>query len=425
MAAINQICDEKNLPPEVVIEAIEAALAAAYKKDYGKKDQEVEVKFNEETGEAQVYTLKEVVPEVEDEFLQISLKDAQKIDKKTKLGNKVRIEETPVDYGRIAAQTAKQVIIQRIREAERDIVFSEYKDKEGELLVGSVQRVEGNNVFVDLGRATGIMFAADQIPGERYYIGQRIKVYLVSVDKNIKGPNITLSRSHPDFVRRLFEMEVPEIPAGIVEIKGISREAGSRSKVAVVSKQEGVDPVGSCVGQRGTRVQAIISELGEEKIDIILWDEDLAKYISNALSPAKVSEIKINEKNKEAKVKVPTDQLSLAIGKSGQNVRLAAKLTGWKIDIEGAESKEQEAENKKQEEGEEVKSKKEKVKSDEKIEAREEVKETKEQKNREAEEQESDKEGKKSSDASVGAPITNREAISDNDEEEAEKSQGD
>lgn len=336
MAAINQICDEKNVSKEKVLDIINSGLSAAYKKDYGTKDQEVEAQIDPETGEAKVFVIKEVVLEVEDENIQINLADAKKLKKDVKVGETVKIDSTPPDYGRIAAQTAKQVIIQRIREAERDVIFSEYKDKEGTLLNGVVQRVENNNALIDLGKATAIMFPSEQIPGEKYYPGQRIRVYIVSVDETSKGPQVVVSRSHPEFLRRLFELEVPEIPAGTVEVKSISREAGERSKVAVMSTQESVDPVGSCVGQRGMRVQAIISELGREKIDIILWDEDPAKFIAAALSPAKVTEVKINKKDNEAKVKVPEDQLSLAIGKSGQNVRLAAKLTGWKVDIEGA-----------------------------------------------------------------------------------------
>lgn len=348
-AAINQICDEKNLSKEVVLKTIEAALAAAYKKDYGKRDQKVEVAFDEETGQAAVKIIQEVKEKVEDSCLEISLEEAKKIKKDIKIGEEIAIEVTPPDYGRIAAQTAKQVIIQRIREAEREAIYSEYKDKEGELLVGTVQRIEGSNAFVDLGRATGIMFPSEQIPNEKYYVGQRVKIYLSSVEESNKGPQIILSRSHPNFVKKLFALEIPEIASGSVEIKSIAREAGYRSKVAVASHQEGVDPVGSCVGRRGTRIQAIISELGEEKIDIILWDSDISKYITNSLSPAKVTEIKIAEKKKEAKIKVPEDQLSLAIGKGGQNVRLAAKLVGWKIDIEGEKKTKEKEKNKKEE----------------------------------------------------------------------------
>jgi N utilization substance protein A len=335
-SAINQICTEKNIPKEVVIETIEDALAAAYKKDYGNKKQEVRVELSE-NGDAVVFVSKEVVEEVEDKLTEISLADAVKFNKGAKVGDTIEIKDIPSDFGRIAAQTAKQVIIQRIREAERDMVFGEYKDKEGEVINGNIQRIEGNNVIVDLGKASGILFPNEQIPTEKYYIGQRLKFFVVRVEQNARGPQIVISRSHPGLVKRLFEMEVPEILSGIVEIKSIAREAGERTKIAVFSNQDGVDPVGSCVGQRGVRVQAVMSEIGEEKIDIILWDEDPKVYISNALSPAKVSEIKINEEEKKTSVTVAEDQLSLAIGRQGQNVRLAAKLTGWNVDIQGGD----------------------------------------------------------------------------------------
>lgn len=340
LAAINQICDEKNIPKEVVIKTVEDALAAAYKKDYGHKEQEVRVELDPKTGNTRVFVIKEVVEkeeDVENNYLQISLAEAKKIRKEVKVGETVEIENFPKDFGRIAAQTAKQVIIQRIREAERDIVFAEYKDKEGELINAVVQRIEGSTVIVDLGRASGVLFANEQVPGERYYVGQRLKVYIVKVEQTAKGPQVVISRSHPGVVRRLFELEVPEIESGIVEIKTIAREAGHRTKIAVSSNEENVDPVGSCVGQRGIRVQAVIAELGEEKIDVILWDEDPEVFITNALSPAKVININTEEKEKKATVKVQEDQLSLAIGKQGQNVRLAAKLTGWNVDIKGSD----------------------------------------------------------------------------------------
>lgn len=336
-AAIEQICEEKNIPKDIVLETIEAALAAAYKKDYGNKNQEVRVALDEETGDMVAYISKEIVDEVEDEYTQISIENASKFDKNAKVGETLEIKDMPKDFGRIAAQTAKQVIIQRIREAERDIVFSEYKDKEGEVINGNVQRIEGNNVIIELGKSSGILFPNEQINDERYYIGQRLKFYVVRVEQNAKGPQIVLSRSHPGLVKRLFELEVPEVLAGIVEIKAIAREAGQRTKMAVATTQEGVDPVGSCVGQRGVRVQAVMNEIGEEKIDIILWNEDQKAFIANALSPAKISTIELNEEEKKATVKVPEDQLSLAIGKQGQNVRLAAKLTGWNVDIEGGD----------------------------------------------------------------------------------------
>ena len=335
-SAIDQICSEKNISKEVVIDTIEDALAAAYKKDYGNKKQEVRVELSDD-GSTIVYVSKEIVDEVEDKFTQISQEDAFKFKKDAKVGETIEIKDMPSDFGRIAAQTAKQVIIQRIREAERDMVFGEYKDKEGEVINGTVQRIEGNNVIIDLGKASGVLFPNEQIRDERYYVGQRLKFFVVRVEQNARGPQIVISRSHPGLVKRLFELEVPEILSGVVEIKSIARESGERTKIAVSSTQDGVDPVGSCVGQRGVRVQAVMSEIGEEKIDIILWDEDPKVYISNALSPAKVSEIILNEEEKKAEVKVAEDQLSLAIGRQGQNVRLAAKLTGWNVDIQGGD----------------------------------------------------------------------------------------
>lgn len=333
--AINQICDEKNLSRDVVMETVKAALASAYKKDYGSRDQEVRVEIDEDTGEIQVYVIKEVVDEVEDEMTQMSIEKADRIKKSVKVGDTVEILDIPADFGRIAAQTAKQVIIQRIREAERDMVFEEFQDKEGELVSGVVQRVESDTVIVDMGKATGVLYRSEQMAGEHYYTGQRIKVYVVKVESATRGPQIVLSRSHPDMIKKLFEMEVPEILAGTIEIKSIAREGGERTKIAVFTDQEGIDPVGALVGQRGSRVQSVMSEIGEEKIDIILWDSDMQTYITNALSPAKVIEVVLDEAEKKATVKVPEDQLSLAIGKKGQNVRLAAKLTGWNVDIAG------------------------------------------------------------------------------------------
>ncbi len=349
LAAINLIAEEKNLPRDIIIETVQAALAAAYKKDYSDKDQEARAELDEETGEVHIYESKVVVPDgqVENEFLQIGLTAAKKIDKKAvvraaDLENEiepymVEMEAHPEDFGRVAAQTAKQVIIQRLREAEREIVFTEYKDKEGLVLNGSVQRVEGSMAYVDLGKATGVLFASEQIPGERYYTGQRLKVYVVRVEQTARGPQIVLSRAHSSMVKHLFELEVPEIEAGSVEIVGIAREAGIRSKVAVQSNAAGVDAVGTFVGGRGSRVQAVMSDLGEEKIDIIPYAEDAETFIANALSPTKVVSVSLNETDKKAVVRVPEDQLSLAIGKQGQNVRLAAKLTGWNIDIISAD----------------------------------------------------------------------------------------
>ena len=337
ISAIEQICDEKGLAKEIVLEAIEAALAAAYKKDYGDRDQEVRVTLDEVSGEPRIFVSKEVVEDVENPFLQISVADAQKYKKGAKLEDTIEYEEDNKDFGRVAAQTAKQVIVQRIREAEREVVFDEYSDKEDTILNAVVQRVEGNNVFVDLGKASGIMFPAEQIRGEHYYPGQRLKVYVVRVEQTARGPQIVISRSHPNMIKRLFEMEVPEIESGTVEIMGVAREGGNRTKIAVKSNADGVDAVGTFVGGRGARVQAVMADLGEEKIDIVPFSEDDKTFIASALSPTKVISVTLNEAEKKATVKVPEDQLSLAIGRQGQNVRLAAKLTGWNVDIDGAD----------------------------------------------------------------------------------------
>ncbi|MEI7891181.1 MAG: transcription termination factor NusA [bacterium] len=366
-SAILQIAEEKGIAKSAIIETIEAALSAAYKKDYGKRGQRIHAKFNEVGGNTNFFLIKDVVDETLREFAlegseeneeeennppaggdgeeklprfnperDMLLDEAKKIKKDAKIGDVIEIELEPqTEYGRVAAQTAKQVIIQRIREAERDSMFAEYKGKEGEVVSGTVQRIEGRNTYIDLGKSIGVLFPQEQVQGEMLRIGQRVKVYLNKVESDPKGPGITLSRIHPDMVRRLFELEVPEIFAGTVAIKSIAREAGSRTKLAVSSDEEGIDPIGSCVGQKGTRVQAVIEELGGEKIDIIEWSEKPEKFIAAAISPAKVVGVEINADKKEAKVSVPEDQLSLAIGKQGQNVRLAAKLTGWKIDVIG------------------------------------------------------------------------------------------
>ncbi len=335
-AALNQIAEEKDLDKAEILKMIEVSLAAAFRKDYGKKDQNIVVEFLPETLGTKVYDVKKVVEVVEDPVKEFTLEDAKAHKKNAKVGDEIKIDITPktgAKFGRIAAQTAKQVIVQKIREAERGVLFTDFKAKERQLVSGIVQRIEGDTVLVDLTKATGVLFPSEQIKGEKYTIGSRIKVLILHVEPTAKGPKITLSRSHPDVVRRLFELEVPEIFNGIVEIKAIAREAGSRSKIAVWSSQEGVDPIGACVGQRGTRVQVIMSELNGEKIDIISWSEDPVKFIANGLSPAKILNVTLNEELKEAKVGVLEDQLSLAIGKAGQNVRLAARLTGWKIDI--------------------------------------------------------------------------------------------
>lgn len=341
MGAVEDICQEKGLSKEVIIEAVEAAIAAAYRKDYGKPKQVIRAKMDPVSGATEmfrVYEVKETEEEIEEPEKELLLPDAKKFDKKAEIGGEVLIKlPHEEDFGRIAAQTAKQVIIQRLREAERDMIFSEYKDREGQVLNASVQQVDGRNVIVSLGKANGILFPSDQIHAERYYIGQRMKVYVSEVAQTARGPQITVSRTNEGLIRGLFENEVPEIASGSVEIKSIAREPGSRTKIAVIANEEGIDPVGSCVGQRGTRVQAILAEIGEEKIDIVLWDEDVEQFIMNALSPAKTERISISSKEHKATVTVSKENLSLAIGKGGQNVRLASKLTSWGIDIVQAE----------------------------------------------------------------------------------------
>jgi len=333
LEALADIEKEKGIDKEILLEAIEAALISAYKRNYGGSANNVRVQIDRQTGEVRVFSRKSVVENVVDENTQISLADAKKIDPRYEIDDIVESEVTPKEFGRIAAQTAKQVVVQRIREAERDILYEEYADREGDIITGIVQRHEMKNVMVDLGRAEGILTPQEQMPNETYRQNDRIKVYIVQVNKTTKGPQILLSRTHPGLLKRLFELEVPEIHDGIVEIKGIAREAGSRSKIAVTSNDENVDPVGSCVGPRGMRVQAAVNELKGEKIDIVKYDPDPSQYIANALSPAKVLSVQLEEEARVARVIVPDRQLSLAIGKEGQNARLAAKLTGWKIDI--------------------------------------------------------------------------------------------
>lgn len=336
--ALDQIEEEKGISQEEILAMIEASLAAAFRKDYGNRDQNIEVEFDAENLSAKVFDVKTVVEVVEDPQKEIDVEAAQELKKGAKIDDVIRTEVTPEDgaqYGRIAAQTAKQVIIQKLREAERNMQFSDFKAKERTLVSGVVQRIEGDTVLVDLGKGTGVLFPSEQIRGEKYAIGQRVKVLVLHVEPGQRGPKITLSRSHPDIVRKLFELEVPEIYNGVVEMKAVAREAGSRSKIAVHSTQEGVDPIGACVGQKGTRVQTVMAELGGEKIDIIEWSDDTVKFIANSLSPAKILNVQLDEEEKAANVGVLEDQLSLAIGKAGQNVRLAARLTGWKIDING------------------------------------------------------------------------------------------
>jgi len=372
--ALGQIAEARGISAEKIIETIEAAIATAYKKDYGKKGQKIKAKFNPVSGDAQFWQIKLVVDasmlyteeEIEqlkekkiipaedfavqqegqeppkkvvfNEEKHIMLEDAKKDYPKIKVGEEIEIPLTAKqDYGRIAAQTAKQVILQKIREAEKETIFSEYRSKEGELVSGVIKRIEGGAVFVDIGKTLGILNREEQIPGEFYRPGQRLKFYILKVDDTPKGPMVLLSRAYPKLISKLFEIEVPEISAGTVVIKSIAREPGFRTKIAVESTEEGIDPIGSCVGQKGTRIMAVINELGGEKIDVIEWQNDPAKFIANALAPAKIIEVKIGEKN-TAEVVVPEDQLSLAIGKDGRNVRLAANLTGWKIDIKAGES---------------------------------------------------------------------------------------
>jgi len=337
--AINQICEEKGLDRTIVVEAVEAALAAAYRKDYGSPRWIVRAKLNEaditKTAMFRVFQVVENEEALEDEEQQLLLDAAKKMNADAKVGEEVE-EELPehADFGRIAAQTAKQVVIQRLQEAERSMLYIEYKQHEGNLLNGTIQQIEGRDVIVNLGKINAVMPANEQVRQEHYYGGQRMKVYVVGVEETSRGPRVIVSRAHPQFIAKLFELEVPEIQSQTVTIEGIAREAGSRTKMSVAAHQEGLDPVGSCVGQRGIRVQAVLAELGDEKIDIILYDADPKAYIANALSPAEVDSIEIDEKQGRAKVFVPADQLSLAIGKGGQNVRLAGKLASLNIDIE-------------------------------------------------------------------------------------------
>ena len=332
MDAINDLVKEKGITKDVIMEAIESALVSAYKKNYGTAAN-VRAEMNEETGDVEVLMQKEVVEEVEDDATQISLEEAQEIDPRYQVEDIVEYQVTPKDFGRIAAQTAKQVVVQRLREAERGMVYDNYIKRQGELVTGVVQRISNDTIFVNIGNTEGILVKGERASGERYRVNDRIKAYIMDVRKSNKGPQIFLSRTHPGFVEKLFELEVPEIEDGDVVIKSIAREAGSRTKIAVYTEDEDIDPVGACVGQNGNRVRNIVDELWGEKIDITTWDDDPAILISNVLSPAKVEAVAIDEEEKAAIAVVPDYQLSLAIGKEGQNVRLAARLCGWKIDI--------------------------------------------------------------------------------------------
>ncbi len=370
-SVLTQLEEERGIPREKIIEAIELALATAYKKEYGKKGQIIRAKFDMNSGKTEMFQVKKVVddttvvmneedlpefdPSAEDTQPTVDLfnpehhimiDDARRIKKNVTLGEEMIFPlEAQDDYSRIAAQTAKQVIMQKIREAEKVSIISQYGEKEGEIVTGTVQRIERGNIFIDMGRATGLLPYEEQIPGERFGQGERVRAYLYRVEESGKGVFLRLSRSHPKFLEKLFEAETPEIVNGTVVIKSIAREAGSRTKIAVSSTDSHIDPVGSMVGQRGVRVSTVMSELGGEKIDIIEWSEDSKKFIEDALSPAKILDVKINEEEKQATVSVSEDQQSLAIGKGGQNVRLAAKLTGWKIDIQSTGKSEEDKKN--------------------------------------------------------------------------------
>ena len=331
--ALEELEKEKGIKKEELLESIRTALITAYKRNFDALEN-VDVKMDEQTGATYVYAIKEVMERANDDALEISLEDARKINKDLQIGDNVEVEIVPRDFGRIAAQTAKQVIIQKLRETERNMIFNEYNERKGEIVSGIIQKADKHIVVMDLGRLEGIMLPKDQIPTENYKVNDKIKGYVVDVERGEKGvPQAIVSRTHPDFVRKLLEFEIPEIYEGVIEIKSVSRDAGSRSKVAVYSPDPNIDPVGSCVGAKGVRIQNVINELNGEKIDVIEWDEDPSIYIASALLPAQILAVDIKEEEKFAEVIVPDDQLSLAIGKAGQNARLAAKLTNWKIDI--------------------------------------------------------------------------------------------
>ena len=342
LLAITQLSAEKNLPREVVLGAVETALVSAYKKDNFAASQNISVKINPTTGKVTVWAEKTVVEQPSDTRRQISLEEAHQNKPDVQIGEPIMVEVTPRNAGRIAAQTAKQVILQRLHEAEHSAILEEYTDKEGDIVTGLVQRIEPRQIFIDLGRAEAVLPASEQVPNERYRVGQRLKVYLLEVAQTNRGPRVIVSRSHPDLLRRLLELEVPEISNGTVELKAIAREAGSRGKIAVAARQQGIDAVGCCVGLRGIRIQNIVNELNGERIDVVMWEPTSATFIANALSPAQVVNVGLNEREGVATVVVPDRQLSLAIGREGQNVRLAAKLTGWRIDIKSASEAEAE-----------------------------------------------------------------------------------
>jgi N utilization substance protein A len=342
MVALTQLSAEKHLPKEVVLSAIESALISAYRKDAFTAGQDISAKINPNTGEVKVYVRKIATENPTDPIREISLADAQKIERNAQIGDIINIESTPPNAGRIAAQTARQVILQRLHEAEHHAIFEEFTGKEGDIVTGIVQRITPEQIHIDLGKAEAILPSNEQVHNERYRIGQRLKLYVLEVTKTTRGPQILVSRSHRNLLRRLFELEIPEIYGGTIEIKSIAREAGHRSKIAVAARQEGIDPVGCCVGLRGIRIQNIVNELHGEKIDVVEWADDPVTFIANALSPAQSSSVELNQTENTAIVAVPDKQLSLAIGKEGQNARLAAKLTGWRIDIKSTSALEAE-----------------------------------------------------------------------------------
>ena len=332
MDALRDLCAEKEIAPEVMFEAVESALKVAYKKNFN-QDDNVEITIDREDGSYHVYSLKSVVETVEDPIIEISLEDAAKISPGCEIDDVVEIEVTPKDFGRIAAQAAKQIVVQKLREAERGVIYDEFTNRDSDLVRGKVVRIEDENLIVEVGKTEAILVPSEQAPADNYKLGDWVRAYIIEVRKGGKGPQVYLSRTHPNFVRRLVELEVPEIQEGIIEIRGVAREAGARSKVAVMSKDPNVEAVGSCIGQRSTRIQPVLDELGDEKLDIIEWSPKIGVYVANALSPSKIISVALSDDDKSCRVVVPDNQLSLAIGKEGQNARLAAKLTGWKIDI--------------------------------------------------------------------------------------------
>ena len=331
--ALKDLCAEKEISEDVMFEAVESALKAAYKKNFNQNDDNVEVSINHEDGSFHVYALKSVVEDVEDPVIEISKEDAEQINPDCEIGDVIEIEVTPKDFGRIAAQAAKQIVVQKLREAERGVIYDEFTNRDSDLVRGKIIRIEDDNFIVEVGKTEAILVPSERTFNDHYQIGDMVRAYIIEVKKGGKGPQVYLSRTHPNFLRRLIELEVPEIQEGIIEIKSVAREAGSRAKIAVHSKDPNVEAVGSCVGQRGTRIQSVLDELGEEKLDVVEWSPKTGVFIANALSPSRIISVALNDDDKNCRVVVPDNQLSLAIGKEGQNARLAAKLTGWKIDI--------------------------------------------------------------------------------------------